>query len=995
MTRGIPCLALAAHLSLIGAACTDSRAPPVTSSGLNAIDSAVAAAESVYLRGEFDSARMLWRGALSRATAVRDSVREARILTWLGLAAYRQGDYREARTLGERALALKREAGLPGELTRSFNALGLLAWNEGRLEDATGLFEQAMQTARAASNDTAVAKAANNAALVHTELGNFAAAREGFLQARQAAEELGDARIEGGALTNLGMLEVKLGDPVMAIVHLRRARERYRTIGYATGEQNTLGQLGTAYDALGEPRLALAALDSALALSRKQGLRQEEASNLELIAGLHRQAGDLHRALRQYQDANRINDELGLQVEKGTNLRSTAEIHIALGRADLAATDAAAALRIHLSTGARLQELRDRLLLADLASRARGGTEADRQLRAAHRLAAALDARTARIEVALASAAIADRSGNPRAVLRALDASRDDLNHGGYGSEWQAAELRTRAYARLSKLDSAVLAGREGVTAVERIRGRFGSGFLRNSFAVDKAGPYAALVDVLLRLDRSAEAFEVADGSRNRALVEHLGAAGDNMPPVRRTLGALSESEVMLRQIDNLVSRLDALEETPPAERDSVARAQRELLAAQLMKRREAYEALLVRTSDSDVRGAALLGVRRTSVDEVQRALQPGEAMIEYFVAPEHLVMFVVTRDTLRIHTADQSREDLARRVRLARDLLGRRSVAAGSDAGELLATLHGVLVAPLEDAGWLRGVKRLVVVPHGALAYLPFAALRRATTGEYLAGEYALLYLPSAAAVTALRARSHSPEQTRIAAAVFAPFPQELPASEREARVFRRAVRRAGSFIGRRATETRVRQALGRPGIVHVASHGVMNPRNPMFSRMDLARGSGGPADDGRLEVHELLDVRVAAWLVFLSGCETGIGPAWSTGFARGEDYATLAQALLYAGAEGVVSTFWRISDEGAGAFAERFYTRLAAAGPSEAIAAVQRELMKIPRYSSPYYWAAYQVSGGEIRRSSAASRVTSGDNAQLGPRVRTTETGFPRGLR
>lgn len=994
MTRLIAGFALGTQLGLIAAACMDSRAPPVATTGSNDLDSVVAAAESVYLRGEFDSARAIWREALPRATAVRDSVREARILTWLGLAAYRQGDYREARTLGERALALKREAGLPGELTRSFNALGLLAWNEGRLEDATRLFEQAMQTARAASNDTAVAKAANNAALVHTELGNFAAARAGFLEARRAAEELGDARIEGGALTNLGMLEVQLGDPATAIMHLRRARERYRTIGYATGEQNTLGQLGTAFDALGEPRLALAALDSALALSRKQGLRQEEASNLELIAGLHRQAGDLHRALRQYQDANRINDELGLQVEKGTNLRSTAEIHLALGRADLAATDAAAALQIHQSTGARLQELRDRLLLADLASRARRGTEVNRQLRGAHRLAAALDARIARIEVALASAAIADGGKNPRAVLRALDASREDLKHGGYGSEWQAAELRSRAYARLSKLDSAVQAGREGVAAVERIRGRFGSGFLRSSFAVDKAGPYAALVDVLLRLGRSAEAFEVADGSRSRALVEHLGAAGDKMSPATRTLGALSESEVMLRQIDNLVTRLDAMEETPPAERDSVARAQRELLTAQLMKRREAYEALLVRTSDSDVRGAALLGVRRTSVEQVQRALQPGEAMIEYFVAPERLVVFVVTRDSLRIRSAHQPREDLARRVRLARDLLGRRSDGAGSDAAVLLAALHGVLVAPLEDAGWLRGVKRLVVIPHGALAYLPFAALRRATTSEYLAGDYTLLYLPSAAALTALRGRSQSPE-TRTAAAVFAPFPQELPASEREARVFRRAVRRAESFIGRRATETRVRQALGRAGIVHVASHGVMNPRNPMFSRMELARGSGGPADDGRLEVHELLDVQVAAWLVFLSGCETGIGPAWSTGFARGEDYATLAQALLYAGAEGVVSTFWRISDEGAGVFAERFYRRLATAGPSETVAAVQRELMKIPRYSSPYYWAAYQVSGGEIRRSSGPSRVTGADNAQLGPRVRITETGFPRGLR
>jgi CHAT domain-containing protein/tetratricopeptide (TPR) repeat protein len=994
MTRWIAWVALGTQLSLVGAQCKDSRAPPLTSSGKNDLDSVVAVAESIYMRGEFDSARTLWQEALAGATRVRDSVREARVLTWLGLAAYRQGDYREARSLGERALALKLETGLPGELTRSFNALGLLAWNEGRLEEASRLFEKAFQTARAAGNDTAVAKAANNMALVHTELGNFAAARAGFVEAQRAAEELGDARIEGGALTNLGMLEVQLGNPVSAIAHLHRARERYRAIGYPTGEQNTLGQLGTAYTALGEPQLALAALDSALALSREQGLRQEEASNLELIAGLHRQAGDLHRALQQYQRANSLNDQLGLQVEKGTNLRSAAEIHLALGRTDLAESDAATALQIHQATGARLQELRDRLLLADLASRARRRTQAARQLRVAESLAAALDARTARIEVALAKAAIADRDGNPRAALRALEASREDLERGGYGSEWQAAELRTRAYVQLSLLDSAVQAGREAVAAVERMRGRFGSTFLRSSFAVDKAGPYAALVDVLLRLGRSAEAFEVADANRSRALLEHL-AASRSDKPTSVTLGALSEGEVLLRQIDNLVTRLDALEETPSAERDSVARAQARSIAGQLLERREAYEALLVRTSERDAGGAALLGIRPTRVEEVQRGLQPGEALVEYFVAPERLVVFVVTRERLYTHSAERSREDLAHRIRLVRDLLGRRSYAAGSDAAELLATLHSELVAPLEDAGMLRGVRRLVLVPHGALAYLSFAALRRASSAEYLAADYALVYLPSAAALTTLRERVRPGDETKIAATVFAPFPKELPASEREAQLFSRAVPRAGSFVGRRATEARFRQALGRRGLVHLASHGVMNPRNPMFSRIELARGGSSSVDDGRVEVHELLGLRVASRLVFLSGCETGVGPAWSTGFARGEDYATLAQALLYAGARHVVSTFWRISDDGAAAFAERFYVRLATLGPSEALAAVQRDLLRVPRYSSPYYWAAYQVSGGEFRGPAASQRLTSAVGAHPRSSVRTTETSFLREFR
>jgi tetratricopeptide (TPR) repeat protein len=276
----------------------------------------------VYLHGEFDSAIALWRHTLPSLRADRDSVREARVLTWLGLAAYRTGDYHQARELGEQALALKLLIGNPGELARSYNALGLLAWNEGRLEEAATLFLQASAASRAGADESGLAKAANNLALVHTELGRFIDARRGFQEARAAGERLGDARIEGGSLTNLAMLDVQLGDPRAAIENLARARERYRSIGYATGEQNALGQLGTAYQALGELGQAMKAFDASLAIARAQRLRQEEASSLELIADLHRQTGDYRGALRLYDEANRINDALGLAVETGANRRN-------------------------------------------------------------------------------------------------------------------------------------------------------------------------------------------------------------------------------------------------------------------------------------------------------------------------------------------------------------------------------------------------------------------------------------------------------------------------------------------------------------------------------------------------------------------------------------------------------------------------------------------------------------------------------------------------
>ena len=923
-------------------------------------DSSAMNGEAAFYRAEYDSAIGFLRLALERARARRDTAQEAHALTWLGLAAMRLGNLAQARSLGEQALGLKLRAGLQADLFRSYNALGLVAKDEGRLDSALVLYGEAAAAARDNGDRTGEATSANNQALVYATQGRFAQARAGFVQARDAYQSLADEMREGRALTNLGMLNVQLGDPRSAITLLERARVLLQSAGDRAGYQNALGQLGTAYDALGEPSLAIALMDSALRVSRQHNLPQEEADNLEVIAGLHRQAGDLPRALDLYGQANLINGALGQTLEQGINLRNAAEIQAALGRSDIARENAVEALGLHRTAGAALDELRDRLLLADLAAAGSQNDAVGEHLRAADRLSAVLGARVARVEVALAKAAIADRAGDSRGVLRTLKRADEDLSRGGFGGAWQAAALMARAYARLSLLDSAAAAGRRAVAAAEKVRGSFTSGILRSSFVTDKAAMYGDLVETLLRLNRIAEAFEVADAARSHALLEHL-TAMSNALPAGATVRSFSDGEAVLRHIDTLVASLDALEETRPAERSPGVRRQSRVLVAELNAARSSYETLLSQAADRDAAGAALLGGRRITAAEVQRALQPDEAMLEYLVTPARLVVFVVTRQEVRSLVVETARDDLARRVRLARDLLGEPASPAEAQ-GEVLTSLHGILMAPIERAGMLRGVGRVIVVSHSVLAYLPFSALKAEGTGRYVMEEYSVLHLPSAAALGALR-RASPPAGSRAQpqATAFAPFPRSLPGSARETRVFLRAVPGGRMEEGGRATEPRVRQALSAGGIVHLATHGIMNPRNPMFSRIELAPGGGGGGanDDGRLEVHELLALRLNGPLVFLSGCDTGLGASWSTTFARGDDYATLAQAFLYAGARTVAATLWRIGDEGAAAFAERFYVNLRTMAPAEAIAQAQRELLRDSRFSSPYYWAGYQLFG------------------------------------
>src|SRR5438046_2375707 len=82
-----------------------------------------------------------------------------------------------------------------------------------------------------------------------------------------------------------------------------------------------------------------------------------------------------------------------------------------------------------------------------------------------------------------------------------------------------------------------------------------------------------------------------------------------------------------------------------------------------------------------------------------------------------------------------------------------RPAIASRTSVNERpLRALHTVLVAPLERARMLGGVHALVVVPHGALAYLPFAALvRDGAAGRYLVEDYSVVTLASASALPAL----------------------------------------------------------------------------------------------------------------------------------------------------------------------------------------------------------------------------------------------------
>lgn len=899
-------------------------------------ESLSAAGEELYTRQVFDSAQLVFQVEAARAQQAGDGAAEARARMWSGLAAWRLGDFAAARREGEAAVALKREHGLDGELSRSYNALGLLAWHTGRLHDAEVWYDSAIAAARRHDDAAGEARATANIPLVLTQLGDYDGARRGLLAGIEQARAVGDTRVEGNALTNLAMLETRMGNPRAALERLAAAREIFARIDYATGDQNALGQMATAWAALGDLQRAIAAANEALEIERRQGLRQEIASTLEVLADLHLQAGDPRRALLILAEADSLDRELGLEIELGNNQRRQAAVLLELGETTVATQRTREALAVHTAADDQSEQLLDRLLLAELLGRASDAAGATDQIDAARAAAAGLGPADQRL-VALTSARLALGRGDTRAALRSLD----DAPRIGERPDWQALDLRAAALLARDDLHGARAAGEAAVAELERERGSLDLGPLRAGYLGGRIGPIARLVDIQLRIGDTAAAFEAAASVPGRGLAEHLLAVSDTGLD---RLAAVREGERLLRRLADLDTQRDTL-----GTGDDAAETRAGLERAIAATRRE-YERFA--SEMGRVPQAGLLGLTRPTLESVRAALPPDVLLLVTLVGPERTDLFAVHGPTLIHRAVGLSATDLTERVRVARAaLLGR----PGPEAPEPLRELGRLLLGPLESAGLLARATRVMVVAHGPLGALPFAALWVPGERRYLVERVPVVALPS---VGALAAGTAGPE-VHAEVSLFAPLTDSLPGTEREVRAIARTTRGVELRLGQAADEPAVRTALAAGSIVHIASHGRLDAANPAFSMMRLARsgpasGDGG-ATDGRLEAHELMRLTVRSPLVFLSGCETGISAGTESPFGGSEE-GSLAQAFLYAGARSVVATLWRVGDREAADLATRFYGYLTDRDAPEALALAQRDGA---RQNQSFTWAAYTVAG------------------------------------
>jgi CHAT domain-containing protein len=187
-----------------------------------------------------------------------------------------------------------------------------------------------------------------------------------------------------------------------------------------------------------------------------------------------------------------------------------------------------------------------------------------------------------------------------------------------------------------------------------------------------------------------------------------------------------------------------------------------------------------------------------------------------------------------------------------------------------------------------------------------------------------------------------------------------DLPEAEREVKTLGEiyGVQSSKILTGSAAREETVKAEAGRYPILHFATHGLLDDKNPLYSRLLLASSNGN--NDGFLEAREIMKLDLHASLVVLSACQTARG---ETG--PGEGMIGMSWAFFIAGASTTVVSQWQVDSASTARLMVDFHRELRSANKqlvvskAEALRRSALKLMSDPKYRHPFFWSGFVVVG------------------------------------
>ena len=720
-------------------------------------------------------------------------------------------------------------------------------------------------------------------------------------------------------------LERVSGNYQKGLLYGEKARELADKTGHFEIRARSVYQVARSYEAIADFDKALHFYEEASVLLGQENLKGVQAESYARIGRIYRKTAKLREALEYQKKAYAVFEILVTETGVATKISPTRETRRARAMSQNPRT-VRNFIDIAVELGDTYAALNDFKSAADLYD---------------HLLKYAYDMPDKKFRVYLSIGNLQSKKRDHQKALeyhmKALELA-DAINIPRYVSAVNSAVARD--YQKIGKLEDAVTYYKKAVMALEDERSMLQSGEMRTSFATNMVQTYDGIVSTLSALGRTEESFNFSERGRARAFLDIL---GNRVDLSRGKDSSLTKDEEDLKM---QISELASIGQENDAD-----------ISGELEELTKQYAQVLEKLRKSDPEHASLVSVAPMTLTDLQAMLKPGQTVIEFHVLNNETIAWLITRDQIQSAVIKQSKMDLVAKISDYRESIesitsNERSLRMKtaektvSDVEKIARELYLTLMGNFKiDPG-----QELIVVPHDILHYLPFHTLVL-PDGKFLLEENLVSYLSSASLMkfTAEKRKKSGNKLIAFGNPDLGNPAYDLKYAEKEVNKIKTIYPQSEIYLKKEATRKRALNLSGNFDMIHFATHGEYDDKDPLASALRLSPVGD---DDGKLTTEDIFKMRINASLVVLSACETALGK-----IKHGDEVIGFTRAFIYAGTPSVVTTLWQVSDVATYILMGDFYQNLRIMRKADALRTAQLNLMK--KYHHPFFWGAFVLTG------------------------------------
>ncbi|MBN2223639.1 MAG: CHAT domain-containing protein [Deltaproteobacteria bacterium] len=857
-----------------------------------------------YEQSDYSEALTAFERALIDAREHGDQRGAADALYRIGMTCEKLEDYPKSRLSLEESLEIYRQIGDLWGMADCRFEIGYVYYYEKRHDEALPHFREMLDLFIEIGSEVGRGIALNNIGMVSIELDDYDGALSCYEDALSIFRNDDNDRLSINALRGIARIHGKRQEYENELSALSEALKIAERIGDRPEEAALLSDVGVDYAMLGQYDEAIVFQGQSLTLFRALGDKKGEGYALIHTGSALNNLGRYEEGLEKYKSAREVFREIGDSAGTGFANAGMAFSHHELGH-----TVRSFFLFSHVLGTAKREKV-DIEIADDPLIRGMIAAGMERYRKAVPELENALTEGIA----------------------------HNDIIKIGYSAGYLGYCCKA-----LGEYEKAVDYYGAAIDVLERVRGDIRQDTHKTSFMKSKIEVYEDIIEILIKLERLEEAFDYMERARSRALLDLLGNGRFEVKGAR-------ERE-LLKQEDDIAQRLSRLVE-PPGTAPEVAAGRRSDADSRLRALDEAaeeYGDLIRKIKSENPELASLVAVNSLSLAQVRAIMTDEARIIEYFTTRDATYIFSVGKRDLSVYTVPITREELSSKVSALRE--GIRSTIGSDNVTGAIDTARGlydILMAPVVPA---EDETRLIIIPHGPLHYLPFAALFDGR--RFLIERYTLVIDPSASVLKYIIEKRKRPDGAVVAFGNPTTKYNPLPFAEHEVADIGSIMEKADIYLGDRATETRGKKSFAKYSIIHLACHGMFNPTDPLSSALFL---SPDGLNDGMLKVNELFGLYLPGTsLVVLSACETGLSHVM-----KGDELIGLSRGFIFSGTPSLVVTLWEVADDSTAALMRQFYRNLKEGmDKPESLRQSMLWLRSQPEYEHPFYWAPFVMIG------------------------------------